>query len=286
MRIRTLVGFWCTILILAVAPPLAANETTLPFVLREGFSIIVRGSIGGIKGLNFIIDTGTVPSVVDSRLSRRLGLAGQADQITVFARTVPAQRVVLPDVDLGPIHAVGVEALVQDLSFIGRMLGVRIDALIGLDVLGRRNFSIDYASGCLRFDPLPDATEVWADVVEGDSYAVIEIELNGVPVRLMVDTGVKHLVLFESRAQGLFAKNRIPSVKVSSGTNIGGTVQLKQVKPPIARLGQTPLVVESIFLLQTPADLSLAFDGLLGVAALKPVRVDFNFERRAIGWQW
>ncbi len=284
MRIRTLIGLSCTILTLAVAPALTANQTGLPFVLHGGFSIVVRGSIGGLKGLNFIIDTGAVPSVVDSRLSRRLGLRGQLDQVSVFARTVPAQRVVLPDVDLGPIHAVGVEALAQDLSFIERMLGVRIDALIGLDVLGRRSFSIDYAAGLLRFDPVPDAAEVWSDLAEGDSYAVVEIELNGVPVRLMVDTGVKHIILFESRAQGLFAREGIQSVQISS--NIGGTVHLKQIETPSARLGQTSLAVGSVFLLETPADLSFAIDGLLGVAALRPERVDFNFERRAIGWKW
>jgi predicted aspartyl protease len=281
---RNLVGFSCTILTLAVASPLTANESILPFILHRGFSIVVRGSIGGLKGLNFIIDTGAVPSVVDRRLSHRLGLPEQADQVSVFARTVPAQRVVLPHVDVGPVHAAGVEALVQDLSFIERMLGVRIDALIGLDVLGRRSFSIDYASGCLRFDTLPDAAEVWANMAEGHSFAAVEIDLNGVPTRLMVDTGVKHLILFEGRVQGRFASDRIQSVRLSS--NIAGTVGLKEVQTPRVIMGQTPLTVESVFLLETPADLSFGIDGLLGVAALKPVRVDFNFERRAIGWKW
>jgi len=284
MRIRIPLGLWFTVLTLAVAPPLTANDNSVPFVLYRGFSIVVRGSIGGIKGLNFIIDTGAVPSVVDNRISRRLGLVGQSDQVSVFARTVPAQRVVLPYVDVGPVHATGIEALAQDLSFIERSLGVRIDALIGLDVLGTRSFSIDYAGSCLWFDSLPYGTEVWSPIVEGDSFAVIEIELNGIPARLMVDTGVKHLILFESRAPGLFAKNRIQSEKVSS--NIGGKVQLKQVRPPLAMMGHIPLAVGSVFLLETPADLSLAIDGLLGVATLKPVRVDFDTERRAIGWKW
>jgi hypothetical protein len=284
MRIRILVGLSCTIVTLAVASPLAATESSLPFVLHSGFSIVVRGSIGGIPDLNFIIDTGAVPSVVDKRLSRRLGLAEQADQVSVFARTVPAQRVVLSRVDLGPIHAVGVEALAQDLSFIERMLGVRIDALIGLDVLGKRNFSIDYAAGRLQFDPPPDAPRVWSNMAVGFSFAVVEIELDGVPTRLMVDTGVKHLILFESKVPDLFASNRIQKVKASS--NIGGIAELKQIEPPIAILGEFHVAVESVFLLETPADLSLAFDGLLGVAALKPARVDFNFERRAIGWKW
>jgi hypothetical protein len=121
-------------------------------------------------------------------------------------------------------------------------------------------------------------------MAEGDSYAAIEIELNGVPKRFMVDTGVNHLILFESRAQGLFAKDRIQAENVSS--SIGGAVRLRQVEPPIALLGKSPLAVASVLILETPADLSLAIDGLLGVAALKPARVDFNFDRRAIGWKW
>ncbi|MGO8816572.1 MAG: aspartyl protease family protein [Terriglobia bacterium] len=284
MRIRILVGLLCTFVTLAVASPLAATESSLPFVSHKGFSIVVHGSIGGIQGLNFIIDTGAVPSVVDSRLNRRLGLAEQPDRVSVFARTVPAKRVVLPWVDVGPIHAVGVEALAQDLSFIERMLGVRVDALIGLDVLGKRNFSIDYAGGRLRFDPPPDAPRVWSNMAVGFSFAVVEIELDGVTTRLMVDTGVKHFILFESKVPGLFASNRIQKVKASS--NIGGIAELKQIEPPMAILGEFHVAVESVFLVETPADLSLAFDGLLGVAALKPARVDFDSERRAIGWKW
>lgn len=284
MRIRNWIAVCCTVVTFAAARPLRANESSVPFVLLRGYTIVVHGSIGGRKGLNFIIDTGAVPSVVDNRLSRRLGLEGQADRVSVFTRTVPAQRVVLPNVDVGPIHAVGVEALTQDLSFIERMLGVRIDALIGLDMLGRTNFSIDYSANCLRFNPLPDGADVWADMAADVDYAAVEIELNGTPVRLMVDTGVNHLILFASRTEGLFANTSFQTEKVSS--TIGGSVRLKQVAPPVARLGKTPLAVASVLVLETPADLSLSIDGLLGVAALKPARVDFDFERHVIGWKW
>lgn len=284
MRIQNWIAVCCTLVTFAAAPPLKANETTVPFVLLRGYTIIVHGSIGSRKGLNFIIDTGAVPSVVDNRLSRRLGLESHADRVSVFTRSVPAHRVVLPSVDVGSIHAVGVEALTQDLSFMERMLGVRIDALIGLDVLGRTNFSIDYSANCLRFDPPPEAADVWAQMAADVDFAVVEIELNGTPVRLMVDTGVKHLILFESRTEGLFANTSFQTEKVSS--TVGGSVRLRQIEPPIARMGKTPLTVASVMILETPANLSLSIDGLLGVAALKPARVDFNFERRAIGWKW
>ena len=284
MRISKRVGWWCLFVIAAGIQPLSANDHAVPFVLHRGYTIVVHGSIGGRKGLNFIIDTGAVPSVVDRRLSHRLGLVGTADRVSVFARTAPAERVVLPAVDVGPVHAVAVQALVEDLSFIERGLGVRIDALIGLDMLGKTNFSIDYGASRLRFDPYFDPTDVWAHMAEVADYVMVEIELNGIPVHLMVDTGVNHLILFEGRTEGLLATNHLQTEKASS--TIGGSVRLRQVEPPIARLGRTPLPVASVLVLETPANLSLAIDGLLGVAALKPVRVDFNFEQRAIGWKW
>lgn len=284
MRIQTLVGLSCIVVTLAVAAPLTANQTEVPFVLHRGYTIVVKGAIGSRRGLNFIIDTGAVPSVVDQRISRHLGLAGQADQVSVFTRSIPTERVTLPSVDIGPVHAAHVEALVEDLSFIEARLGVRIDALIGLDVFGSRDFSIDYAASRLRFDAPLDAADVWTDIAAGDGYAVVEMELNGVPLRLMVDTGANHVILFASHVPGLYANARIENEKVSS--TIGGAVRLKQMESPIASLGQTPLKVTSVLILDTPENLSLAIDGLLGVAALKPLRVEFSLGRRLIGWKW
>lgn len=284
MRTRILAGFLCTVLVLAIVPSLAANETSLPLVIRRGFTIVVRGSVGGIKNLNFVIDTGAVPSVVDTRLSHRLGLTGQPDQVSVFTHSVPAERVVLPDVIVGPIHVTRLEALVQDLTFIERGLGERVDALIGLDVLGKMNFSIDYASQRLIFDPVLEGQTVWSELEAGNSYVATQIQLQGVPLRLMVDTGVKHVVLFENRVQSLLPVDRIQGARITS--NLGGTAQLKRIEAPSAMIGLTHLTMGNVFLLATPTDLSLGIDGLLGVAALKPVRVDFNFARRAIGWRW
>jgi predicted aspartyl protease len=244
----------------------------------------VRGSVGGIKGLNFLIDTGAVPSVVDKRLSSRLGLVRRPDQVDVFARTVPTERVLLPSIDVGPIHAVGVEALAQDLSFIQDGLGERVDALIGLDVLGGRNFTIDYASQRLRFDTTSPADDLWARMETGNAYASIEVRFGDNPAKLLVDTGANHVVLFAGRAHAYLPDTRNQDDRISS--NIGGAVHLKEVDAPSARLGEARLPLRKVYLLDAAGNLSLAFDGLLGVAALKPTRVDFDFERHAIGWKW
>ncbi len=284
MRIRPLVSVAGPVLCLAFASSLQAQSSAIPFELRHGYSIIVKGSMGGLRNLNFLIDSGAVPSVVDARVSRRLRLRGQPDAVSLFVRSVPAERVILPAVGVGPIRAESVEALVEDLSFIEEGLGERIDALIGLDILGRMNFRIDYASGLLQFDPAPDPTEVWSSIAARNPYIVLKIRLGEAPTRLMLDTGVKDLVLFQNRARAVSRPSRNQTAKTAS--NIGGAVRLKPIESPSAHIGQTELAIESAFLLETSAELTTGFDGLLGVAALKPRRVDFDFQRQAIGWKW
>ena len=67
MRHRIVIGFSCAVL--SVAAPFAtkAAGARVPFVLYRGYTIVVHGSIGRIMRLNFIVDTGAVPSIVDRR---------------------------------------------------------------------------------------------------------------------------------------------------------------------------------------------------------------------------
>jgi predicted aspartyl protease len=123
------------------ALPAASRHTDIRFALYGGYTIVAQGGVGRLKNLNFIIDTGAVPSVVDQRVARKLGLAGRAEQLSVFNRNLEAQRVVLPDLALGPLRARSVDVRVTDLSAFERALGVPIAGMIGLDVLGSSDFS-------------------------------------------------------------------------------------------------------------------------------------------------
>ena len=48
----------------------AGTITEVPFELYQRHLVVTKGSIGPLNGLNLLIDTGTIPSVVDRRIAR------------------------------------------------------------------------------------------------------------------------------------------------------------------------------------------------------------------------
>ncbi len=162
----------------------ADRHTDVHFALYGGYTIVAQGGVGRLKNLNFIIDTGAVPSVVGQRVARKLGLVGRAEQLSVFNRNLEAQRVVLPDLVLGPLRARSVDVLVTDLSAFERALGVPIAGMIGLDVLGSSDFSIDYATKTLSFGRLEMPASVGSVPFEtGQGYVTVRFQVQERPVR-------------------------------------------------------------------------------------------------------
>ncbi len=101
----------------------SATGTTneIPFKLYRGYVIVARGSVGNLKNLNFLIDTGTVPSLLDGRVAKKLRLTGTVEGVSIFtfSQTMPqeAECVTTRDVNLGPFHANVLPAVVRDLSY-------------------------------------------------------------------------------------------------------------------------------------------------------------------------
>ena len=254
----------------------------VPFKLYRGYVIVVKGSVAGQEKLNFLIDTGAVPSVVDQRIAKKLKLSGTAESLSTFNQDLQAQRVVLPDLQIGPVRADRLPVLVRDLAFIEAGLGVRIDAMVGLDVLGRSSFSIDYQSKKMVFGAV-DRSESGVAFVPMPGYVVVQLDVQGQPLWLVVDTGAKDLVLFEGRVRDRLWSVRNAGAKAAS--NMGGEAPLLELQLPGARLGRTDLGSQKAYLLATSAQALPNFDGLLGVTALGVKRLTFDFDRHTISWQ-
>jgi hypothetical protein len=48
---------------------LTATSADVAFQLHQHHLVVAKGSIGALNGLNLLIDTGTIPSVVDARVA-------------------------------------------------------------------------------------------------------------------------------------------------------------------------------------------------------------------------
>ena len=174
-----------------------AVQGTIRFELYQGYLIVAHGSVGPYKNLNFLVDTGATSTVVDPRIAQKLHLQVTPASVVVLDGKVNGWEAVVPDVQIGPVHKTGLRGIVEDLSFLEKALPLRIDAIIGLDVLAQSPFLIDYAAHTIHFGTLP-RLQTSLPLQSDGNLATVEVQVNHAPVRLLLDTGASALVLFES----------------------------------------------------------------------------------------
>ena len=76
-------------------------DREVPFELYQQHLVVTKGSVGPLKGLNLLVDTGTIPSVVDSRIARKLHLQAEPSMLDVFGQQVRMPSVVPKPAPLG-----------------------------------------------------------------------------------------------------------------------------------------------------------------------------------------
>jgi Aspartyl protease len=256
-----------------VAAPLpAATLEPLRFELLEHHLIVVRGSIGPLDGLKLLIDTGSIPTMVDRRVAKKLAVAVQGSKIIAFGQKSDSLTTVLPSIRLGPLHAEAIMAGVGDLSYLHGL-----DAVIGLDVLARSSFSIDYEKRLIMFGPMV-AGERNVPLEVTPPFLTVQLAISGRPFRLLVDTGSRRLVLFERRVH-----DRLPPLSIHGELlmyHFSGTSRLKRVFLPPLEVDTATFDRVEGFLSDTSVDgYPSGIDGVLGLRAIVSKRADFDFER-------
>ena len=260
----------------------AVNTNEIPFKLRRAYTIVARGSIGNLKNLNFLIDTGAVPSILDGRIAKKLRLTGAVGQLSIFTKELDAERVTMRDVNLGPLHADVLPALVRDLSYLRRDMGTRVDAVIGFDFLNQSAFTIDYESKKITVGPLdPTMATIHYEAYPG--FALVEMKIQKRKLRLLVDTGASGLVLFESATRDCLDAIRVVGTEI--GSNMGGEVRLQIAKVADVYLGSMPWGTRDAFIMaDTGGNYPSELQGLLGVASLQARRVGLDPEHKIFAW--
>jgi predicted aspartyl protease len=226
------------------------------------------------------VDTGVSRTIVSKAIADRLGLTGCPDEVLVAGRSQPATRVDLPDLKLGPISSSGLSVLVMDLVALREALGKGIDAIVGLDVLRGHCFVVDYRHRRLIFGTV----ELNAPILPfepGSPYLVATVQVDGEPVRLLVDTGTDQLTLFASR---LPAKLRQPRTSSTVAAGIAGRVDAAFLRDVEVRIGDWRLPKRPLFVVPGE-DGFRAYDGHFAVCLLGASRVYFDFENGQLRWE-
>jgi predicted aspartyl protease len=258
------------------------QPTEVPFKVYRGYAVVARGSIGNLSDLQFLIDTGASPSVLDQRIARKLHLKREEADLSVFTKRVRTEQAVAPNVQIGPLHVPELRVAVQDLSFVRDALGTKIDAMIGFDLLGQASFTIDYELRKIAFGSIdPSFTAV--PYHPGLPYAVVDLEIGGERLGILVDTGASDLVLFGNRIQN--SRPSIRRVGERTWSNMGGELRVQEAELTEGRLGPISFAGRKAYILENGSQQTAGLAGMLGTVALKARRIGFDPTRRVMAWE-
>lgn len=271
----------CTIFALAGQVPEAAARgldrnppSNVAFDLYFDYLIVVQTTAGPLKGLHFLLDTGATPSVIDPHVASRLHLNTSPIRIAVLNGTASAATATLPSLRIGPIQKENLPVLVEDLTFLAKALPVRVDGILGLDVLGQSAFVIDYASRRILFGAQPTlSTSVPIELKQG--LPIVSATVNEQPVQLLLDTGAPSLILFRAPASPAASEQLVSAKSI-------GDYDRKQIRLRSVSFGHTTFTGEPAFIVPSRNDAARSFDGLMSPAALGIVRIAVDLPNGAV----
>jgi predicted aspartyl protease len=249
-------------------------ERAIPVTVRNGFLVVVSVQIGGQKR-NFIVDTGTAPSILNARFTKKMNLQVTESSLVASGKSVKAGQAVLPELELGPIHVKDLTMNVIDLSQWEKNLGMDIAGLLGMDVLGRASFRLDYEKRELSFGPMAEeGIAVGYDAMTG--LALADATVQGKHVRLIVDTGSDLLVVYGD----VWGQSTKQVSALEGATNVADQVAVRAIlKPQIELAGRRFEGLPTYYL---PSAAARGYDGFVGVRALKLRGISFDRESQTM----
>ncbi|HET7106345.1 MAG TPA: retropepsin-like aspartic protease [Candidatus Acidoferrum sp.] len=250
---------------------------TIPVKVYRGFLVVAEGQFGGTSDRkNFIIDTGTSPSILSLGVARQLALPLSQAKLSAIGRQSEIYGATVPEIRLGPLHALSLPVLVTDLSSIERDLDLSIAGILGMDVLGKSSFRLDYGNQLIEFGEIvpvgiPVSLSTHADL------PIAEIKVAGKLLHLVVDTGSERLVFFGARSAAAVSPNKadIPL----RGASVAGALPVRGASSLNFELDGKRFHQDAYFV---PASEEPLFDGLLSVRSLNIRVLSMDADRRIV----
>jgi predicted aspartyl protease len=256
------------------------TEFLLPLKVYADHLIVVQGGLGEFGERNLLIDTGAYPSAIDWGMAQKLKLKVKQGQSRALGANVAAGATLVPQVEVGPLRAQNLPVVVEDLSRLSAELGIRVDALIGMDVLARSSFRIDYLDKEVAFGA-PTQLAYSTPIEPRKAMACVGMQVSGRVVHLLVDTGAARTVLFAERVPWLAGQ----PVMGKSYHGLAGRLVLAPVNAKELRLGEVKISAEDVFVSDVTNMREYPFDGVMATWGAHFTRVAFDFEHDVFSWE-
>jgi len=145
------------------------------------------------KEYQFVLDTGATNTAFDISLKDQLGWRRGSSK----GRVADGKRIDIDFFGLSHAHFGGLckkhkTVAVMDLSYLSRITGRKVDGIVGLDILKDHIVRLDFEKNVVSFLRSINDSEFSgceADLSFKKKLAYINVKVDNIPVRFMIDTG-------------------------------------------------------------------------------------------------
>jgi hypothetical protein len=263
-------------------PEQIRTKRKIPFELHNGALVVVRGTIGSIKNLNLIVDTGSNPSTINEKIANRLKLSQTAESLETFHGTIPSRTAVVSRIQVGELHVESARVYVQDLQPLEKSLGISLGGVAGMDILSTANcFAIDYRKRKIVFGPIHKSEKTVRFETTTPSLT-IRAKIGDQDLRLVLDSGTPGLLLFRDRLRT--PQGHREDISDTSVISLGGNTRAPRIRTAVS-LGNSQFGMRDVAVANFDSDPRYDFDGILGFTMLGFRKVSFDFEHGLFGWE-
>ena len=253
-----------------------AQSVLLPMLVSRVGTPLVPVRIGG-KEYHFWLDTGSSMTMLASDVARDLNIVPLVpDTLEIVTSTgrVKAHPSLLPRLEIGQLVVRNAPTMIVDESLmqmrgeaeaIERSMHVKIDGIIGFDIIRHLDLEVDYGEGTLRVrNPATSRRESSRNMFWVGLPVVRLYSDEGVPVHFGLDTGAQQTFVTETMLDRL--QLQIARVESRRVGGLGGEISLRAPILPDVRLFVRgfPILFKSAVVRAPVYQVLASLDGVLG----------------------
>ena len=253
-----------------------ATAVVVPLTLSAAGTPVIPVEING-RLKHFWLDTGSSMSIIASDVAAECGvepLVKDTLEVATSTGRVAARPAAIRKLSIGGISVLSSTAMIVSAELMEIHVGdlqspamtVKIDGIVGFDIISRMNVQVDYTKGIVRFTrPAPSAgTLSQRNFFWVGAPVVRLVSQTGIPLHLGLDTGAQETFATEH----LLEKIRVHTF-IGDRKRIGGVGGLKEFRGRfisdvrLALRGKT-LLFQKVLVFAPSSPTFVILDGVLG----------------------